>query len=64
MTTTSPRETAKIFTFPTKGGRAVASPKASQPNSARVVIMPRAVSLAFDAWYHQAAVQEERDAKR
>jgi hypothetical protein len=63
MQTTTQRETAKIFTFSAKA-RSVGGQKASPMNSARVVMMPRAASLAFDAWYHQAAVQEERDGKR
>ncbi len=63
MPTTIQRETAKIFTFPSKG-RSVGGQKSSPVNSARVVMMPRVASLAFDAWYHQAAMQEERDAKQ
>ena len=63
MTTTPQRETAKVYTFPSKG-RAVTSQKASTAKPGRVVMMPRVASLAFDAWYHQAAIQEETGAKR
>ncbi|MDQ6434895.1 DUF2735 domain-containing protein [Mesorhizobium sp. LHD-90] len=63
MTPTIQRQSAKVYTFPTKA-RAVANPKSSQANSGKVVMMPRVASLAFDAWYHQAAIQEELDGKR
>ncbi|WP_442578278.1 DUF2735 domain-containing protein [Mesorhizobium sp. ASY16-5R] len=63
MTTTTQRESAKLYTFQPKG-RAVTSQKASAAKPGRVVMMPRVASLAFDAWYHQAAIQEETVAKR
>lgn len=63
MTTPTQRETAKVYTFQPKG-RAVTSQKASTAKPGKVVMMPRVASLAFDAWYHQAAIQEETGVKQ
>ena len=62
MTTKIERESAKIYTFPVKA-RAVTGHAAEQAKQARVVMMPRVANVAFDAWYHQAAIQEEHDGK-
>jgi hypothetical protein len=67
MTTSSDRESAKIYQFPARGRFAASQPPASQPaasqreetNETLTLSSQQVVKVAVGSgWYHEAAIQE------
>lgn len=56
------RASAKIYAFPTRGGRAGQGRAGRIPQAGRPA--PAAASAFGSAWYHDAAIQEDRAPKR
>jgi len=65
MANTPHLDTAKIYQFPVRA-RSRSKP-AAETEAAVVTFAPRRVaqasgaSVGYDAWYHEAAIREERD---
>lgn len=65
MATGMPRETATIYQFPLRGRRAPVEAAPRQPRAEGEVAalrLPKAVAIG--GWYHEAAIEAERAAKR
>jgi hypothetical protein len=64
MATDFHREPAKIYAFPARG-RLAASGSVVRPMTAEEFAAQRIVATDFgEHWYHDAAIEDARDAKR
>ena len=57
MATTAHRETAKIYTFPTRSS-AKADTFRGETNAVASFASSRVANVSFDAWYHDEAIEE------
>ena len=63
MTANSDRVSAQIFQFPARGRFAAAGSR--DDNSVASVAAPRAARIAMGSgWYHDQAIQDEREGER
>jgi hypothetical protein len=63
MTANSDRVSAQIFQFPARGRFAAAGSR--DENSAVEMTAPRAARIAIGSgWYHDQAIQDERESER
>jgi hypothetical protein len=61
MTTSFPREPAKIYQFPARG-RFAAVRQHDQAES--TMMSPRAAKISFGAWYHEEAIRDAEQGRK